>query len=107
MPRQQAGKPQRPREGGEVVLARKNKKHVAESALLLSLQNEHGYMLHDVPPARRMTMLFGPDPKRPGKKTITAARVVQLVVPMDSALAAAFAKHDAKTTKRRAAKEPA
>jgi hypothetical protein len=68
---------------------RQTKKHMDESALLLALQNEHGYMLHDVPPGKRTTMLFGADPKT-GKRTITAARIVQLVVPFDSALAAAM-----------------
>jgi hypothetical protein len=87
-------------------VARTNKKHTAESALLLALQNEHGYMLHDVPAGRRTTMLLGADPKRPGKKTITAARVVQLVVPMDSALAAALNKHVRATEKPRTARRP-
>ena len=73
-------------------MPRANKKQTAESALLLALQNEHGYMLHDVPKSQRVTLVFGEDPKRPGKKTITANRVVQLVVPMDSALATAMTK---------------
>jgi hypothetical protein len=67
-------------------------KRVAESDLLLKLQNDHGYMLHDVPKSKRTTMVFSTAPN--GKKQINAYRVVQLVVPMDSALAAVFVKHD-------------
>jgi microcystin degradation protein MlrC len=79
--------------GGGVVMAKKtNAKHTAESELLLKLQNAHGYMLHDVPKSKRTTLVFSTNPK--GKKTIAAFRVVQLVVPMDSALAVALDKND-------------
>ena len=66
-----------------------------EQALLLELQENHGYGLSSLKPSERTGMMFSF-----AKKTLTPVRFVKLAVPATSALGKALAEND-KAEKRR------
>ena len=77
-----------------------NKKQKREFELLNELQENHGYTLREVPKGQRVLMMFSLHGE---KKTIEAARVCQLVVPKDSALAIGLDEAAAKEPKHKKA----
>ena len=60
-----------------------------EQAMLLELQERHGYALSALKPSERTGLCFSMD-----KKTLTPVRFVKLAVPATSALGKALAAND-------------